>query len=155
MCLQLTNFSRWFPVYILDTLNLPPAHFRHSSNNSWKFSTTSNVWYSSFVVTFQCLIQLLCGYFSNDCQDFVHKHPAKCNILLGAVMEKKLAISYQRAHLNQVIYLAHTRSWYSDDIPRHRCRHNAWEESWKRTNNYSISRYRCASRGTLLLPATV
>ena len=25
----------------------------------------------------QCLIQFPCGYFSNDCQDFVHKHPAK------------------------------------------------------------------------------
>ena len=25
----------------------------------------------------QCPIQFRCVYFSNDCQDFVHKHPAK------------------------------------------------------------------------------
>ena len=31
----------------------------------------------------QCLIQLLCGYFSNDSQDFVHKHPAKSQYFVG------------------------------------------------------------------------
>ena len=35
----------------------------------------------------QCLIQFLCGYLSNTCQNFVPKHPAK-SLLLGAVMEK-------------------------------------------------------------------
>ena len=73
--------------------------FQHG-NNSWKFPTTSTVWYNSLVVTFQMIARIS---FTNTQLNHY--------IMLGAVMEKKLPISHQWVHQNQVISLARTKKY--------------------------------------------